>query len=287
MLCRKGILLKQTQQRVPCGQCMPCRINTGRKWSGRIMLESAYQYTKTGFPGEFITLTYSDENVPVTVEGVQTLAKKPFLIWLHNQRKDLQGFRYYAVGEYGENTHRPHYHLALFPTTYDQCAVLRGRWEKLFGFTSSYPLAPERARYLANYTAKKLTKPTDDRLEPGQEPEFRTSSRKPPIAAHFIEILVSQYSTKKGKAIIEERGDIERVFRWEGRLYPIAPYLLNKARERLGIPLLESERGEHPNYYHYHQVEEALWDPSAAHNLEVQLNAKKIQRLYRSTSIKL
>lgn len=263
---------------------MPCRINKGRKWSGRIMLEHLHHYTYNHQKSYFLTLTYNDDTVPTTAECVQTLAKKPFLTWLHSQRKMLGGFRYYAVGEYGDLTKRPHYHLALFPLDDEQATLLCRRWAKRFGFTSISEMGDEKARYLANYTTKKLTKNTDGRLENGQEPEFRTSSRNPPIGAGFIDVLVQTYSTGKGADIVRERGDIERVFRIGKRLYPIAPWILDKARERLGIPLLEMDRSLHPNYWEFHMQQEALWDPEAAHSMEVHLNAQKIQKLYRNTT---
>ncbi len=249
MKCYNGI--QANGRLVPCGQCMNCRINKGRNWSSRILME---QYS-TPARCWFITLTYSDDHVPVTTDYVQTLQKRQFSTWLGNAYRDVGPFRFYAVGEYGDDTMRPHYHLALFPGTDCGPDPLTSRWKR--GFHSAYELTPERARYLANYTTKKLTSDKDSRLAPGQEPEFRTSSRRPGLGHAFIGPIVSRYCQPSGKAILETRGDVERTIRIGGKVYPIAPYLLSKIREQLGIPRTHEERLTHPGYQQWNQSEEA------------------------------
>lgn len=287
MQCKKGIYIKSQDQVVPCGQCMPCRINKGRLWSGRIILENLAHYEKTYFNGLFCTLTYNDDTVPCTVEGVQSLRKKTFRKWLSNQAKIQGSFRYYAVGEYGDLTKRPHYHLALFCFDNEQANAILETWRKSFGFVQVAEITDERARYLANYTAKKLTKHDDDRLEYGQEPEFRISSRNPPIGAAYIDKLVENFSSKHGKRILKERGDIERSFRFNGRIYPVHPWILTKARERLGIPVLHRDRCIHPEYLKWHEIMEAEINHEEADQIERNLHAKKKQRLHRSTTVNL
>ena len=81
----------------------------------------------------FITLTYNDESLPRTKEGYPTLLKKQVQDYIkrlrnahvaylkkeqrkvHNEYKITgKPIRYYAVGEYGSQTRRPHYHILLF-----------------------------------------------------------------------------------------------------------------------------------------------------------------------------
>ena len=187
------------------------------------MLENGYHWTINGQRSYFATFTYSDDHVPVTVEGIQTLDKKAFRKWLRGQLR-ISAFRYYAVGEYGDKTKRPHYHMALFCQNDEQADSILRSWQQRYGFTQVSEMHDEKARYLANYTAKKLTKADDARLEPGQEPEFRISSRNPPLGAAFIDVLVETYSKGHGKRLVEERGDIDRTFKWNGRKYPIHPW---------------------------------------------------------------
>lgn len=289
MQCKRGIFIKTQNQTVPCGQCMPCRINKGRVWSGRIILEQSAHWSLNGQRSYFVTLTYSDANCPRTVEGDPTLRKKETLKWLNNEMsgRDKSGaFRYYLVGEYGDTTRRPHYHMALFPGPNFKLGQFLGRWQERRGFTQIDEITHARARYLANYTAKKLTKADDDRLLPGQEPEFRTSSRRPPIGHDFIEVLVRQYTTRAGSKVIAEHGDIERTFRVDGKIYPIAPYILNRAREELGIPLLHRDRiAANDNYLKFHEVQEAIWNPKEAKAQQIQFDAE--QRRKRANNAKV
>lgn len=250
------------------------------------MLETGYHNTH-GHPAYFTTHTYSEATVPRTIEGIETLDKSSFRKWLQSQRKNHGPFRYYAVGEYGDNTFRPHYHMALFSESSQQASAILESWQEKYGFITVTEITDERARYLANYTAKKLNKPDDPRLCFGQEPEFRISSRNPPIGADFINVLYKTYTARAGAQIIKDRGDIERTFRWNGRIYPIAPWILNKARERLGIPITHTERLTHPEYEKWHEIQEAIYDPETAHNMETHLNAKKIQRLYRTETVNI
>lgn len=155
----------------------------------------------------FVTFTYNDENLP---EGGK-LEKKQFLQWLKDvQRRRTGPFRYYLVGEYGDRSKRPHYHMAVFPEHFTQVSVLRSEWSK--GFTQADEINHARARYLANYTAKKLTKTGPN----GLPPEFRTSSRNPPLGQAFCERIIRQFSTGAGAEIIKERGDVPRTFRISG-----------------------------------------------------------------------
>lgn len=241
---------------------MACRINFSRKWVTRILLEDAF----SEYPSWFVTLTYDEDHVPEAYNGVQTLRKSKILTWLNNQNRTYP-FRYFVVGEYGDVSMRPHYHLVVFPRTNRPITELTDGWKK--GFTSAYPLNEKRAKYIAQYATKKLTKADDQRLATGQEPEFRSSSRIPPLGSSCIQALVHQYSRGVGKRLVEERGDIERFIRIGGKIYPLPEYLLSKVRAQLGIPLLHRERLCHPEYEKWHHVQEVERDHAM---LEVQEN---------------
>ena len=241
----------------------------------------------------FFTFTIADEHQEAIWETrngkickVGTVRKKWFLKWVNHAQTDLGRFRYYAVGEYGNKGGRAHYHMAVFPTHPAQILALEARWRK--GFVSKSLLNHARARYLANYTGKKLTKSDDDRLVPGQEPEFRSSSKSPPFGAAFCESFIAKHQTGKGKELIAERGDVPRSFRVDGCIYPIGGWPLDYIRKKLGIPATDKARAEAcPNYRHYYPTENAEWDPEAAVAMEKQLNAKIKAKIYRGESPKL
>ena len=91
-----------------CGQCLPCRVSKSRLWAHRILLES-YLYNNN----TFVTLTYSEDDK--TVKKINNLLSldsehtKNFLKRLRSKFPKNK-IRYYLVGEYGEQTQRPHYH---------------------------------------------------------------------------------------------------------------------------------------------------------------------------------
>lgn len=219
-----------------CGQCMPCRINKRRVWSHRIMLEAS-QYSDNNF----VTLTYDEEHLPedgsVSVRELQLFFKR-LRISLGDKK-----IRYFAVGEYGDETWRPHYHVALF--NYPRCRFgqsnyghsgrccsvcdhLRKVWS--LGNVYSGLLEPDSATYIAGYTTKKLTKADDERLK-GRSPEFARMSLRPGIGAGFVPEVASallQYG-------LEKQGDVPAALRHGPKLLPLGRYLRRKLREQVGM----------------------------------------------------
>lgn len=90
---------------VPCGKCLACLKTKRDDWSFRLMQEY-----KVSDSAAFITLTYHSKYVPDY--GV---SKRHFQLFMKRLRKGYeQRIRYYAVGEYGTKTKRPHYHAIIF-----------------------------------------------------------------------------------------------------------------------------------------------------------------------------
>lgn len=94
---------------VPCGRCVECRTKMINDWTFRLTKE----YEIKG--GSFITLTYSDENLIYNEKDKQSTLHYPHIqkLWKILRKKGLS-FKYFAVGEYGSKTKRPHYHALVF-----------------------------------------------------------------------------------------------------------------------------------------------------------------------------
>lgn len=97
---------------VPCGKCHICKARRRSQWVFRLKEES-----KVSESCCFMTLTYQDE--PESFNGHGTLKKKDFQNFMKRLRKYNANYwqhklKYYAVGEYGSETWRPHYHIILF-----------------------------------------------------------------------------------------------------------------------------------------------------------------------------
>lgn len=109
---------------LPCGKCPECRKRAISAWSFRLMQED-----RVSTSSHFITLTYDTANVPISRNGFMELSKRDIQLFFKRLRKALSSGRvagsevghkdhpplkYFAVGEYGGKTLRPHYHLVLF-----------------------------------------------------------------------------------------------------------------------------------------------------------------------------
>ncbi len=266
---------------VPCAKCRGCKGKTKLSLASRIIQESLTA-GKDGYHQEFVTLTYGPENLPTTDDGVPTLSKASFSAFMHRCRKLYPAFRYFAVGEYGERTMRPHIHMAIFcqdPTT---ATLVARKWEEEFGHANRKELIGTRCVYLAKYTAKGLTKSDDSRLERDQEPEFRSHPR-PGLGFEFARVLADHWSKPENQEEIKKRGDIRRTFRFNGATYPISNYTLNKTRELLGIPTRHIDRAyENEDYESFFPVMEAEQCAKSHKAQETKLKHQERNKLHRN-----
>jgi len=222
-----------------CGQCLPCRINRRRMWTHRIMLEA----TQHG-DNSFWTLTYNDDNIPINSNGLQTLSPKDLTDFLKRLRLDYypSKLRYFNVGEYGSQTERPHYHLALFnfPSCSrgvtklnrrgDCCGVcdrVRDLWGK--GIVYAGQLEDSSAAYIAGYVTKKMTGKDDPRLC-GRHPEFARMSLKPGIGAGFMPEVASALLSHN----LDTLTDVPTSLAHGKYVRPLGRYLTRQLRMHMG-----------------------------------------------------
>lgn len=205
-----------------CGQCQPCRINRSRLWSWRIYLESLCHDQSS-----FVTLTY--EVVP---DG-GTLQPRDLQLWLKRIRKvSPRPLRFFAVGEYGDQTQRPHYHCALFGLGVLDTDFVSRTWN--LGYVHVGELNQATARYIAGYVIKKMTHPSDARLN-GRHPEFARMSNRPGIGAQAAAVLATQLRTPLGQAEIAKTGDVPTKLKLGAREIPLARYLRQRIRKELQL----------------------------------------------------
>lgn len=112
MSCITPYHVKQNQEEipVPCGKCPECIKRRISGWSFRLVKEG-----ERSTSAHFVTLTYNTDYVPITQKGFMTLKKRDLQLFFKRLRKiSAEALRYYACGEYGGKTNRPHYHIILF-----------------------------------------------------------------------------------------------------------------------------------------------------------------------------
>lgn len=223
-----------------CGQCLPCRFNKRREWTHRIMLEAGL-YEENAF----ISLTYSDEHLPrIASVDVAELRPRDLQLWLKRLRKAVpeRKLRFFAVGEYGDESQRPHYHAAVF--NFPSCH--RGRTEHrrqsccvvcdLVGETWGLGgvdvgvLEVSSAQYVAGYVTKKLTRRDDPRLN-GRHPEFARMSLRPGIGVPAMHEVASQLMTFN---LDTSETDVPVSLRHGKRLLPLGRHLRRKLRMMTG-----------------------------------------------------
>lgn len=249
-----------------CGQCIPCRVNKRREWTHRIMLEAS-QYGDNAF----LTLTYDDKHLPR--DG--SLNRKDLQNFLKRFRKSIEPLRvrYYGVGEYGDQSKRPHYHLAMFgyPTCsymrtrglyMPDCCTVCGHVYRVWGKGNVYlgTLEPGSAGYIAGYVTKKLTKAGDARLE-GKRPEFGCMSLRPGIGAGMMHELAStllEFNLEKSLV------DVPMVLQHGMRKLPLGRYLRRELRKLIGRDKMVPEDALEAVKKKMQLVREMAWDNSTS-----------------------
>lgn len=152
----KGISNPKTGQsmRVRCGKCLPCKKARAGSWTIRLSEE-----LKKSRDNWFVTLTISDENLTWGYDK-PTLSKWDVQRFMRYLRRNNAGqkMRYFAVGEYGETTKRPHYHILLFNTNLSNHKLMAyisdQSWKK--GYVHVGEVTEASIRYVAGYMEKGL-----------------------------------------------------------------------------------------------------------------------------------
>lgn len=98
---------------VGCKQCTWCRLSRSREVAARIMHEVKHHRESW-----FFTLTYDDEHLPMSCCGPTLdrarITKMRKQVDQDSNRGYFGKFKFFLVGEYGDETKRPHYHGVAF-----------------------------------------------------------------------------------------------------------------------------------------------------------------------------
>lgn len=199
----------------------------------------------------FVTLTYNDNHLPLLPDGLGTVVPRHLQLFLKRLRKQIPTpIRFFAVGEYGNETWRPHYHLALFnfsncargttltrgrsarriaSSCCSQCALVERLWGQ--GDIELRSLDPGKSGYLAGYVTKKMTKKEDARLA-GRHPEFSRMSNRPGIGAPGVAQMAE---VLKQFAPLSDLIDVPTHLLHEKKQLVLGRYLRRKLRKALGV----------------------------------------------------
>lgn len=148
--------------KLPCGQCIGCRLERSRQWAMRLLHERKFHEQSA-----FLTLTYNNESLPPG----GTLVKRDFQLFMKRYRKFVPSkIKYFMCGEYGERNARPHYHAIIFGHDFADKKYLSAnrRGDKYFtsealgelwghGHNVIGAVTFDSCAYVARYIVKKVT----------------------------------------------------------------------------------------------------------------------------------
>ncbi|GMO63816.1 MAG: hypothetical protein Ta2A_11230 [Treponemataceae bacterium] len=170
---------------LPCTKCILCRRAHALEWSNRVLHETYGRHLSTQ---SYVTLTYAPAYQPRTSQGLPTLCKTDFQDFIRELRRDVSKgtLHYYACGEYGTQTHRPHFHAILIGVEYpitdfsglvprNPPSQLTRAWTK--GFITCKRVHNNNIGYVCQYTAKKNVNDFEETCKKeGRCPPFQLQS---------------------------------------------------------------------------------------------------------------
>ena len=183
--------IKIRGREVPCGCCRNCRINETTDWSIRALFE-LHDYDTAAF----VTLTYDDEHLPANGSLNKQQLQDYFDTFQHKveYQKGIK-LRFFAAGEYGDHTHRCHYHAIMYglnPDPFDKnndrkliaeswkyCSPLMFEWNRHdYNKNAINFVTRETIQYVAGYVQKKLKSYRAEEYKAlGIEAPFKIQSR--------------------------------------------------------------------------------------------------------------
>lgn len=172
---------------LPCGKCLVCLQSKRNDWAFRLQNEH-----KASKSAHFVTLTYDRKHLPEN----GSLVKRDLQLYMKKLRfNDPQSrIRYYAVGEYGTKTERPHYHVILFNSDEEN---IRKSWSNGLVHVGAVTMAS------VAYVLKYIVQPKDH--PPYRERPFALMSRGYGLGAAYLtdEMVAWHKSGGKNYAMVQ------------------------------------------------------------------------------------
>lgn len=249
---------------LPCGQCVGCRVRKAQEWAVRMSHEASLHDDNC-----FLTLTYSDEFLPE--DG--SISKRALQLFFKRFRTSIAPHKisYFAVGEYGGENGRPHYHAIVFNYAFPDKTIWRkapsGEYlyrspslEKIwtFGNAEIGTLTMQSAGYVARYNLKKVAGGrTGNKERPHPVtgelfwtlPEFAVMSKRPAIGARwyqayrrdafpsdFVVIDGRKHPVPKFYQKLLKRGEPEDFTTFSAEVGKSSAKLIRKRREEAQTP---------------------------------------------------
>lgn len=228
---------------VPCGRCPNCLTNRRNDWAIRLKIELEHSTS-----GHFITLTYDDEKIKYNENHQPSVFKKDLQNYVKRLRKTTtEKLRYYAVGEYGTKSNRPHYHVLLF--NYPKSSINNAANVWPYGFTKIGTITMASILYTCKYHVNKTDYPEDS------NPSFTLMSRNPGIGNAYLNKMADFHEGNPKRGFYyDKNGVLRRLPRYlKDKLYSKEdkrqiPFLNEDLNEKIKI---HYQNNPEVNYYSY------------------------------------
>lgn len=254
---------------VPCGKCVACLINKRTDWTFR--LQEEHRVSKSS---HFVTLTYDQKHL--RTDG--SLNKRDLQLYLKRLRKKDESarIRYYAVGEYGSNTGRPHYHILLFNSVEEH---IRTSWTdskgSAIGIVHVGKVTPASIAYCSKYIIQK------DSYPQGVEKPFATMSRAYGIGGHYLSDAMVEWHRADDRNYVVRPGNLKNRL---PRFYREKIWWKESDRQRVSAAAmaltLENQRKEKEYYQRAHGDK---WETVMMHAKVLELSRVKSKIKFSQT----
>lgn len=256
---------------------MFCLGNRRTEWAFRLNEEM-----KVATTGHFLTLTYADEYVPVTEDGELTLSKKDirdfikrlrwniYLEWMNTFTSEeivlkwplkRPTIKYYLTGEYGTETHRPHYHAITFNVSQEIMRDMANIWKK--GNIKIGTVTP----LSINYVTKYLISDIEDTST--KEKTFSWMSNK--IGEHYLEANHKLHKNLKRDYAINQNGQKTRLPRYyKDKIFNI--------KEREALRENKIELSDKLYWQEYARIKKLGDDPFKYHQEQLKQNVARLKK---------
>lgn len=172
--CIRPIILKD--KIVPCGKCGNCIENKSNEWFVRLKTENLNSILN-GLTTKFVTLTYEDDSLVIKQcyyrfkegrklkigKGVERpiLWKPDLKKFIRDLREIYKDLKIFAIGEYGPENLRPHYHIIIFnlPIGIEPYKNIQKIWNK--GLITISEVTDGRIKYCCRYQFGTMRLPND------------------------------------------------------------------------------------------------------------------------------
>lgn len=256
-------LIEGSSFALPCGRCIGCRLDKAKTWAIR-----CYHEGRMHADSLMLTLTYDQQSVPQD----HSLKLRDWQLFMKRLRQRTgTPIRFYACGEYGPKTFRPHYHALIFGWWPRDARYVRKNEHGDRMFTSEllravWPLGDHEftqltyksANYVTRYVVQKMRGDKADdhytRVSPIDgntyrvATEFSVMSRRPGIGTAWFEkfktdafpsdfLIVDGKRVKPPAFYLKKLEEAEQeIIKRERKRYAVQPrQKANNTKERLAV----------------------------------------------------